>query len=154
MRDNKLLSYRRPRPWWLLAGSIMTCMLVCGCAGTGDAGGAIPSASDGAMSSSTPKAIQAAISACYNRPEASGDIYVRMTDPGLQPQAQELGGEWTWDYAINKCLTTVQSNISTGPQNAGFCAQVGYVADNPGYNVDDTPAPPLQNVVAQTRPAC
>jgi hypothetical protein len=35
--------------------------------------------------------------ACYKRPAASGDIYVRMVTPGVSPQAQQLGGEWGWD---------------------------------------------------------
>jgi len=46
--------------------------------------------------------------ACDNRPDASGDIYVWMLTPGVQAEAQQLGGEWRWDYASNKCLTSVQ----------------------------------------------
>jgi hypothetical protein len=38
---------------------------------------------------------------CYDRPDASGDIYVRMLSLGVQWQAQELGGEWTWDHVVS-----------------------------------------------------
>jgi hypothetical protein len=98
--------------------------------------------------------LQLARGACGNRPDASGDIYVRMIQPGISPQAQELGGEWSWDYTTNKYLTSVQLMIATAPHTPGTCTQVGYVADNPGYNVNAASALPLKNVVAQTGPAC
>lgn len=64
---------------------------------------------------SSPKrrVVQTAADACDNRRDASGDIYVRMIQPGISPQAQELGGEWRWDSTINKCLTSVQLMIAT-----------------------------------------
>jgi hypothetical protein len=105
-------------------------------------------------SARTPKATQSAADACDNRPDASGDIYVRMITPGVPAQAQELGGEWRWDSATSKCLTSVQLMIATAPQTAGNCTQVGYVADNPEYDPNATPAKPLENIVAQTGPAC
>lgn len=52
------------------------------------------------------------------------------------------------------CQTSVQEMISASPPGAGTCTQVGYVADNPGYDVNATPARPLENVVAETGPAC
>ena len=44
--------------------------------------------------------------------------------------------------------------IATAPQSAGNCTQVGYVADNPGYDVNAEVAPPLTHVTAQTGPVC
>jgi hypothetical protein len=105
-------------------------------------------------SAASSKAISAAANACDNQPNASGDIYVRMISPGVPPQAQELGGEWRWDAATNKCLTSVQMIIATAPQTSGNCTQVGYVTDNPGYDPNANVAPPLKHVVAQTGPAC
>jgi hypothetical protein len=115
---------------------------------------AIHSAVPSATSSPTRRASQTAADACDNRPDASGDIYVRMIQPGISPQAQELGGEWRWDYTTNKCLTSVQLMITTAPHTPGTCTQVGYVADNPGYNVNAASAPALRDVVAQAGPAC
>ena len=100
------------------------------------------------------KAGAAAENACENREFASGDIYVLMITPGLPAQAQELGGEWDWNAALRKCETSVQMMISAAPRTAGNCTQVGYVADNPGYNPNATPPAPLKNVVAQAGPAC
>jgi hypothetical protein len=92
--------------------------------------------------------------ACAARGFASGDIYVRWTDPGVPWTAQELGGEWVWDVALGKCLTSVQMEIAASPPGAGNCTQVGYVADNPGYDINAQVAPPLEHVAAETGPAC
>jgi hypothetical protein len=113
----------------------------------------MPSSSVG-TSSATSKTISAAEKACDKRADASGDIYVRMIQPGQAPIAQELGGEWVWNVSLHKCLTSVQMMIATAPQSQGTCTQVGYVADNPGYDVNADTAAPLKNVVAQTGPAC
>jgi hypothetical protein len=77
-----------------------------------------------------------------------------MISPGVPAQAQQLGGEWRWDEATGKCLTSVQLLLATAPRNAGSCTQVGYVADNPGYDPNVTPAEPLRHVAAQAGPAC
>ena len=87
-------------------------------------------------------------------PTLSGDIFVRMITPGGPPVAQQLGGEWRWDYTTSTCDTSVQLMIATAPTGPGDCTQVGYVLDNPGYNVNATPAPPLEKVAASAGPAC
>jgi len=95
----------------------------------------------------------AARDACHERP-ASGDIYVRVVTPGVSPKARRLGGTWGWDQATSKCLASVQYAVATAALGAGHCTQAGYVADNPGYDVDATAAPPLAHVAAQAGPAC
>ena len=77
-----------------------------------------------------------------------------MITPGEAPIAQELGGEWGWDYTTDKCLTSVQFMMATAPQMPGNCTQVGYVADNPGYDPNATPAAPLAELAAESGPAC
>jgi hypothetical protein len=105
-------------------------------------------------SSATANATAKAETACGKRGLASGDIYVRMLSPGIQWTAQELGGEWVWNVSLDKCLTSVQMTIATAPRSAGNCTQVGYVADNPGYDPNATVAAPLMHVAAQAGPAC
>ena len=102
--------------------------------------------------SASPKAITAE-DACHERP-ASADIYVRAVTPGVSPKARRIGGEWGWDHATSKCLASVQYAMATAPLSAGHCTQAGYVADNPGYDVNATAAPPLAHVAAQAGPAC
>jgi len=77
-----------------------------------------------------------------------------MIAPGVSPQAERVGGEWGWDPATSKCLTSVQYAIATAARSAGNCTQIGYVADNPGYVMKATAAPPLARVAAQAGPAC
>jgi hypothetical protein len=62
------------------------------------------------------KAIANAEDACGKRPASSGDIYVRMIQPGQAPVAQELGGEWVWNASLNRCLTSVQMIIAAAPR--------------------------------------
>jgi hypothetical protein len=100
------------------------------------------------------KASTAEADACYKRPWTSGDIYVRMIRRGRPPHVRELGGKWEWNHALNKCETSVQMMISTAPMTGGNCTQVGYVADNPGYDPNARPAAPLKKVVALAGPAC
>jgi hypothetical protein len=116
---------------------------------------AAQSSSAAAAKSSAPlNAAAKAEAACGKRGFASGDIYVRMLSPGIQWTAQELGGEWGWNASLDKCLTSVQMAIATAPRSAGNCTQVGYAADNPGYDPNATVAAPLMHVVAQAGPAC
>jgi hypothetical protein len=77
-----------------------------------------------------------------------------MVTPGTATEAQELGGEWRWDWTTGKCLTSVQLTIATAPTEPGECTTVGYVADNPGYDVNGTPAPPLPDVADEAGPGC
>jgi hypothetical protein len=112
------------------------------------------SAKASAGASSQARAIVKAEDACDNRPSASGDIYVRRIKPGGSSRAQQLGGEWRWDHATNKCVTPAQLMTATAPRGAGNCTQVGYVSDNPGYDVNAAVAAPLMHVVAQAGPAC
>jgi hypothetical protein len=103
---------------------------------------------------SAAKALASAQAACYRRGFASGDIYVYMLTPGTPAVAQRLGGEWDWNVTLRKCLTSVQLMIATAPTGRGFCTEVGYVADNPGYNPNATPAHRLAKVVAAVPAGC
>ena len=105
-------------------------------------------------SSTAANAIAKAADACDKRSPTSGGIYVRTVAPGGSAQAQQLGGRWAWDQASNKCLTSVQTVLATAPRGTGHCTQVGYVADNPGYDVKAMPAATLSKVAAQAGPAC
>jgi hypothetical protein len=77
-----------------------------------------------------------------------------MLSPGTQWIAQQLGGEWTWNATLHKCLTSVQMTIATAPWSSGNCTQVGYVAQNPGYDPNATVAAPLTHIAKQAGPAC
>jgi hypothetical protein len=96
----------------------------------------------------------AAESACYARTAASGDIYVRTVISGLATEAQELGGGYAWDHATGQCLNSVDYTIASAADGPGDCTTVGYKADNPGYDVNEVPAPPLRDVIESAGPGC
>ena len=91
---------------------------------------------------------------CEGRPDASGDILVRMTTNGQPAVTQQLGGAWTWNTRTRRCDTPVEAVISTASGNAGNCTQVSYATSNPGYRLTAAPAPPLKKIVAAKGPAC
>jgi hypothetical protein len=115
---------------------------------------ATTSSSAASSASATLDAAAKAADACSKRPPASGEIYVRTVASGGSPQAQRLGGGWAWDHTSNKCLTSAQMVIATAPLSSGDCTQVGYVADNPGYDPNAASAAALTHVAAHAGPAC
>jgi hypothetical protein len=102
----------------------------------------------------SPTPVATTQSECEQRPDASGDILVRITTNGQPAVTQQMGGAWTWNTRTHACETPVQAVISTASGNAGNCTQVAYVASNPGYQLTVTPAPPLKKVTAAKGPAC
>jgi hypothetical protein len=152
---NLAARHGRSKSLWPLASAMLAgTLLVSGCAASGPAASPPPSSSTQSTSAASSKAIAKAEDACNHRPDASGDIYVRMVQPGQAPVAQELGGSWVWNVSLNKCLTSVRMIIATAPRTAVNCTQVGYVAGNPGYDPNANVAAPLKHVVAQAGPAC
>jgi len=161
----------RSRSLWLLAGAVIVgILLASGCSGGGSfsVGNAQPASSAAATAAAaskaaanaaaapaaSSKAVSAAQKGCGTRATSSGRIYVRMILPGQTAIAQELGAERVWNRTLHKCLTSVQMIIAAAPKIAGSCTQVGYVADNPGYDANAAVAAPLKRVVAQSGPAC
>ena len=104
--------------------------------------------------SPTPSAAASTRAECEGRPDASGDILVRVTTNGQPAVTQQLGGAWTWNTRTHRCDTPVQAVLSTASGNAGSCTQVAYVATNPGYRMSAAPAPPLRKIVATKGRAC
>jgi len=107
-----------------------------------------------ARAASLAEAEKSAERACGGRPPASRDIYVRVVKPGAVPEVSQLGGGWRWDQGTGQCLTAVQYVTATAPRGPGYCTQVGYVTDNPGYDPKARPAPSLPHTTAQAGPAC
>ena len=135
---------------------ISAATLVFGIAGILGHGNGSPSKPVAAVASASASAntTEAAEDTCITRPSASGDIYVRTITPGASPHTRRLGGTWGWDRATSKCLTSVQWAVATASQKTGNCTQVGYVANNPGYDLNATTAPALAHVAGQAGPAC
>lgn len=79
----------------------------------------------------------------------TGDLVVRTVVPRVQPEAQLLG-----DIDLAHCESTLDFLSKVQPTGPGYCTTVGRQADNPRYNVDEVPAPPIPNVIAQYGAGC
>lgn len=76
--------------------------------------------------------------------------YIERDDlPGAQILAQEIG---------NCDLATGQDSLAnfqqTAGQGAGECTTIALASDNPGYDVNAVPAPPLKDVIESAGPGC
>jgi hypothetical protein len=95
----------------------------------------------------------AAAAECAAR-KASGDLYVRTTEPGRQAQVREIGGQWGWDSTAGQCLSSLAFTIATAGKAGGECTTVGYTATNRGYNPRARPAAPLRDLAGEAGPGC
>jgi hypothetical protein len=90
---------------------------------------------------------------CDAQSKATEDIFVRLITPLQTPVAERLRAT-AWNATTQTCDSSMQMILSSAPSDAGHCTQVGYVAYNPGYNPNATPAAPLRKVVASAGPTC
>jgi hypothetical protein len=77
------------------------------------------------------------------------DYIVRDADPGASTLAQEIG---------NCNVATGQDSLAgfqqTAGQASGECTTIALASDNPGYDVNADPAPPLKDVIESAGPGC
>jgi hypothetical protein len=94
---------------------------------------------------STPTA-SASVKGCTSE---AFDYIERDVDPEAQTLAQEIG---------NCDLATGQNSLASFQQTAGQapgeCTTIALASDNPGYNVNAVPAPPLKDVIESAGPGC
>lgn len=119
-----------------------------------DNGGGSPAAAPAVAAASPSAASSAAVNACYARKPAYGDLVVRDSDPGASVMAQEVGGAYAWDHVTGKCLDAVSWLAATAGQGPGECTTIAKASDNPGYDVNEVPAPPLKDVIESAGPGC
>jgi hypothetical protein len=136
---------------WSVAGLALAAIIISVSSGAGKT--PAPSPSHAVVAAKAPGSSSKAIAACYKRP-AGAELYVRTSEPGTQAIAQEIGGEWGWDYTTSQCLDAMDDTIATAGTASGECTQAGYVADNPGYDANAVPAPALSNVADEAGPGC
>ena len=138
--------------------AVATCLLLAACGGsstTKSFGGKVPASLPSqttvatTSASASPAPDDPAATACFakNTPNQP-DIIVREKDPTHPYVAQQLGGGYVYNHGSNECQTAVAFTLATVADQAGHCVQIARAADNPGYNVDANPAPPLKEVIA------
>ena len=74
---------------------------------------------------------------------------VRDDDPGASVIASDIGNA---DYAT--CTTMLSNFAADAGEAPGECTTVALASDNPGYDVNEIPAPPLKDVIEAAGPGC
>jgi hypothetical protein len=69
------------------------------------------------------------------------DLIIWQRAPRLQDSAFEVG-----DADLVHCKPTLDTWGAEQPAGPGYCAKIAWASDNPGYDVDVRPAPPLKKV--------
>jgi hypothetical protein len=106
-----------------------------------------PSSSPGAAAATTPAA--AAVSPATCKLQTTFDYIERTTEPGLQPQADEIG-----NVDLAHCASSLDDFRQTAGQADGECTTIALASDNPGYDPNATPAPALHKIIESAGPGC
>jgi hypothetical protein len=77
------------------------------------------------------------------------DYIERDDDPGASVMADEIGNT---DYS--DCKSSLADFAATAGQASGECTTIALASSNPGYDVNEVPAPPLKDVIASAGPGC
>ena len=106
----------------------------------------VPPATSAATPPATTTAAPASVKGCTS---PTFDYIERDDLPGAQTLAQEIG---------NCDLATGQNSLANFQQTAGQapgeCTTIALASDNPGYDVNAVPAPPLKDVIESAGPGC
>lgn len=70
------------------------------------------------------------------------DLIIWQRFPRLLADALEVG-----DADLVHCKPTLDTWASMQPTGPGYCSKIAWADDNPGYDVDVRPAPPLKKVI-------
>ncbi len=129
---------------------VLSLLAVAGCSSGGTTSEPSPAAPTELAQTDTPTDnTDAAAAACFARPQSQGDIILREKDPTLPyERAQQLGGGFAYNHRSNQCQSSAEFFLDGILDQPGFCAQVALAGDNPGYNLEARPAPPLKKVIA------
>ena len=74
----------------------------------------------------------------------TADLIIWQHAPRLVDSAFEVG-----DADLLRCKSTLDTWRADQPTGTGYCSKIAWALDNPGYDVDVRPAPPLKRVVDQ-----
>jgi hypothetical protein len=124
--------------------AVAVIVIVTACASTGHA--AAPPAASARARASTPAASP---STATCKLKTAFDYLVRTTSPDLAASAQEIG-----NVDLANCTPFLQDFTQTAGTASGECTTIALASDNPGYNADASPAPPLRKVIQSAGPGC
>ena len=107
--------------------------------------GGAPTSGSAAVS---PVAVDPAVGACFARnTPAPADLLVRVKGPELAWISHLLGGGYAYSSTSHECQDAVTYLKAITSSDPGHCIEIALAASNPGYKVQDKPAPPLREVI-------
>lgn len=117
--------------------------VLAGCSSTVSKPAAAPSSPAVASTATAPTSAQPAAPAetCATPLPDKGDVIVREKFPNVPVDAMELGGT-----DPEHCVWTMDSLKTAQPTGPGYCSEVAWASDNPNYDPNAVPAPPLKKV--------
>jgi len=74
---------------------------------------------------------------------------IRDSDPGASIMADEIGAT-----DEENCTSSLADFAATAGQASGECTTIALASSNPGYDVNQVPAPPLRDVIESAGPGC
>ena len=74
---------------------------------------------------------------------------LRDSDPGASIMADEIGAT-----DEENCTSSLADFAATAGQASGECTTIALASSNPGYDVNQVPAPPLRDVFESAGPGC
>jgi hypothetical protein len=78
-----------------------------------------------------------------------GDLIEWQRRPGKVDSARRFS-----DVDKTKCEPALDGWMEGMPSGSGVCFMIGWASDNPGYNPNAVPAPPLKKVIDKVGDAC
>jgi hypothetical protein len=72
------------------------------------------------------------------------DLIIWERRPQILDSAYEVG-----DADLSQCKPTVDTWPAGEPTGSGYCSKIAWASDNPGYDTDARPAPPLKKVIEE-----
>ncbi|MBR7838034.1 hypothetical protein KDL01_32475 [Actinospica durhamensis] len=137
------------RPVFALTALAAASLALAGCSsspGTSNAGSqtiVVTDTATGAAAKPSPSA-----AASCSLPD-NQDLIVRDDDPQASIIASEIG-----EVDLGNCVTELSEFQQTAGQGAGECTTIAWAKDNPGYDANSVPAPPLKDVIESAGPGC
>lgn len=84
----------------------------------------------------------------------TGSDYILLVHTVGVPDTAQIIASYEWVPAQKKCLDAISYVQAITPTDVPDCNRIARIADNPGYDVHQVPARPLNAVVASFGIAC